>query len=133
MRKRKMATAMLLVFALTMMASITSFAYTNKDFAFSFTTSGEQNGYTEPNQKTDDETKAYVTTTGGTVSTSTPVFFYVYRTNYYTSAVTSSKYTTGADVQMTIAYTSTPVVDNWYQLYCKTNGYTVSVEGRWCP
>ena len=133
MKRRKIAISMLLVFALTIMASMTSFAFTNKEFSFSFTTSGTQEGYTEPNQKTDLEEKAYVTTTGGTVSTAAPVYFRVYRTNFYTSAVTYSKYTTGNNVAMTIDYTTDPILDNWYQLHCKTYGYTVSVQGRWCP
>ena len=133
MKRKKIAISMLLVFALTIMASMTSFAFTNKEFSFSFTTSGIQEGFTEPNQKTDLEEKAYVTTTGGTVSTSAPVYFAVFRTNYYASSQTLFKYTTSNNVRMTIDYYSTPVLNDWYQLCCETMGYTVSVQGRWCP
>lgn len=131
--KRRCLNTIIIILVLAMMASMTAVAYTNKDFEFSFVASGTQEGYTEPNQKTDEEELAYVTFTGGTVSSATPVFYAVFMTNWYDAAVTNYVLISDVTYRGTIEYWRGPVLNNWYQLFCQATGYTVSVEGRWCP
>ena len=131
MKKRRIL--ILLVMAAMIVMSVSSaYAYTNMDFSFSFVERRDDHLFTDPNQKTDDERKIYVTCTSGTISTITPVFFAAYKTNDYTYPVTYDKYTTTLSRQ-TIDYTLSPILNAWYQLRGRAGGAEVNVSGRWCP